>query len=189
MKKIASLFAVVATFWVASPVLKADGSVTSSGTLGVTATVDPCISLTFVSHGSAIALGSSGTSAATLGFGTVGAYIANPTSGVTQALVGGSGYSATAFSLTTSFDVQVLASNTGSVNYSLSAALNTADAVNAWTLNSVALTTTPQQVVATGSYTAVTNLPFVLQIPFTENTGVGSTVSISNQVNFVATAN
>jgi hypothetical protein len=185
VKKIASLFAVVATFWVASPVAKAD-SVTSSGTLGVTATVEPCISLTFVSHSGALALSSgSGTAAATLGFGNISAYGYTPPTGITQALVG-SGASATAFTVTTSFDVLVMEANSTSANYSLTAALNSADTANTWTLNSVALTTSAQQVVATGTYDTTTNLPFVLQVPFTET---GSGLSISNTVNFVATAN
>ena len=47
---------------------------TASGTVAVTATVVGSMSITFVTDGSGITLGGSGTSSATIAFGSVQAY-------------------------------------------------------------------------------------------------------------------
>ena len=96
---------------------------TSSGTLTVTATVQSSISLTFITDTNGVALTGSGTNVATLNFGNVSQYI-SPPSKVTQTIA------ATTFTVSTPFDVSVVKSNLMSANYTLTAEVQTADAVN-----------------------------------------------------------
>src|ERR1051325_11199914 len=100
---------VLAVFLAVASALMADGP-TSSGTLNVTGSVDPTISLTFVSDGSGATLSGDGTATATVPFGTVKAYGYTPANGISQH-VNGSGTSATQFDVSTPFDVLVMKAN------------------------------------------------------------------------------
>jgi hypothetical protein len=134
--------------------------------------------MTFVSDGAGIALGSSGTSAATIAFGSVQAYGGTVPTGVTKTVNG-----TTNWSLSTPIDVVVQVANQTSTNYTLSAGLQTADATNTWQLGATSLTTTPATLTATGAYGS-TAYTFKLTIPFS-----AAAAAISNTINFTATAN
>jgi hypothetical protein len=75
---------------------------TGSGTLGVTATVAGSISLTFVTDASGLAVTGTGTSTASLSFGTVSMYSGIVPANVTKTVNG-----TTSFSLATPFDIRV----------------------------------------------------------------------------------
>jgi hypothetical protein len=160
-----------------APALAVSG--TATGTLGVTATVASSIKMVFNTDAAGVALGGAGTNAATLAFGTVSAYGTIATPNVTRTAT------ATTFTVSSPFDVNVIKANSSSTNYTLTAALASADAVNTWLIGSTTLTTTAQQLTATGAYT--TNVPYTLAltIPFT----VADATVISNTINFVATGN
>jgi hypothetical protein len=152
---------------------------TASGTVGVTATVVSSMSLTFVTDASGITLGGSGTSAATIAFGSVQAYGGSVPTGVTRTVNG-----TTNWKLATPFDVVVAIANQTSANYTLTAQLSSSDAVNTWQLGSTTVTSaSAATLTATGTY-GTTVYTLNLTIPFTEAAG-----AISNTINFVATAN
>jgi hypothetical protein len=151
---------------------------TASGTVAVTATVSSSVSLTFVTDASGIALGGTGTSAATIAFGAVQAYGGSVPANVTKTVNG-----TTSWKLATPFDIVVQVANQTSANYTLTAALNAADAVNTWAVGATLLTTTPASITATGAYGS-TAYTLTLTIPFSAAAG-----AISNTLNFVATAN
>jgi hypothetical protein len=151
----------------------------ASGTVAVTATVGSSVSLTFVSDPSGITLGGTGTSAATIAFGNVQAYGGSVPSNVTKSVNG-----TTNWKLSTPFDVVVQVANQSSSNYTLTAQLNTADGVNTWQIGSTAVTSaSAASLTTTGAY-GTTVYTLNLTIPFSEAAG-----SISNTINFVATAN
>src|ERR1700730_12042229 len=102
---------------------------TGSGTLGVTATVQGSINLTFVTDASGLAVTGTGTSTASLAFGTVSMYGGTVPTNVTKTVTG-----TTSFSLATPFDVRVDLANSASTTYTLTATLMTADAVNVWSI-------------------------------------------------------
>jgi hypothetical protein len=151
----------------------------ATGTVAVTATTVASVSLTFVTDGAGIALGGSGSSAATIAFGSVQAYGGAVPGGVTRTV-----NAPTNWSLATPFDVDVQVANQTSSNYTLTAALQTTDAVNTWLLGATTLTTTAQTLTSTGAYGVTTPYTFKLTIPFSAAAG-----AISNTINFVATAN
>jgi hypothetical protein len=134
--------------------------------------------LTFVTDGSGITLGSSGTSAATMAFGSVQAYGGSLPANVTRVVTGTS-----TWSLSTPFDVVVQVANQTSSNYTLTAALQTADSTNTWSLGATNLTTTAATLTSTGAYGS-TAYTFKLTIPFSAAAG-----AVSNTLNFTATAN
>jgi len=154
---------------------------TSSGTLAVSAELASSINLTFVTDASGVALTGSGTNAATLDFGTVSLYSAPPAH-VTETVQG-----TTSFTLSTPFDISVTKSNVTSANYSLSAVLTTVDSNNAWTIDSLALPTSPTAPVSltvAGVYATNALHTLALVIPDSEGSG-----TITNTVDFLATAN
>lgn len=152
---------------------------TASGTIAVTATVGSSVSLTFVTDASGIALGGTGTSAATIAFGNVQAYGGVVPANVTKTVNG-----TTNWKLSTPFDVVVNVANQTSSNYTLTAQLNTADAVNTWQIGATTITSaSAASLTATGAY-GTTVYTLNLTIPFSEAAG-----AISNTLNFVATAN
>ena len=167
------LVAIAAAF--VSPSAKATSA---TGTVAVTATTVASVSLTFVTDGAGITLGSSGTSAATVAFGSVQAYGGAVPAGVTKTVNG-----TTNWSLSTPVDVVVQVANQTSSNYTLTAAIQTADATNTWALGATALGTAAATLTSTGAYGS-TAYTFKLTIPFTEPAG-----TISNTINFTATAN
>ncbi len=161
-----------------APVLAASG--TATGTLGVTATVAASIKMVFNTDASGVTLGGAGTHAATLAFGTVSAYGTIATPNVTRTAT------ATTFTVSSPFDVNVTKANSASSNYTLTAQLAAADAVNTWTVGGTAVTSaSAASITTTGAY--ATNVPFVLAltVPFT----VADATVISNTINFTATGN
>jgi hypothetical protein len=150
----------------------------ATGTVAVTATTVASVSLTFVTDGAGITLGGTGTSAATIAFGSVQAYGGSVPANVTKTVNG-----IINWSLSTPFDVVVEVANQTSSNYTLTAALQTADATNTWALGATNLSTTAATLTATGAYGS-TAYTFKLTIPFSAAAGV-----ISNTINFTATAN
>jgi hypothetical protein len=156
----------------------ATSATSTTGTVAVTATTSGSISMTFVTDGAGITLGNSGTSAATIAFGTVQAYGGTVPSGVTKTV-----NAPTNWSLSTPFDVEVDLANQTSSNYTLTAALQSSDATNTWQLGSSTLSTTPATLTATGAYGSAA-YTLTLTIPFSAAGG-----AISNTINFTATAN
>ena len=184
MKKSIVFAVTCAVFSLVSPALFADGGPTSSGSIAVSATIDPSISMTFSSDSSGLALSAgAGTSAATMAFGHVAAYGYTPPTGVTQA-VNASGASATAFSVATPFDVLVMEANTTSSGYTLTATLQNADSTNTWSIDGTTVTHAGQTITASGTYDSATSHTLLVSVPFTNVSG-----SISNTINFLATAN
>jgi len=154
---------------------------TATGTLTVTATVNSSISLVFNSDAAGVALSSgAGTNTATLAFGNVSAFGA-VAAGITRTVVPG-----TSFTVSTRVDVQVAKANSASANYTLTAQLGSADAVNNWqvagnTISNAAATT----ITATGAYGSNVAEAIALTVPFTTASGT----NISNTIGFTATAN
>jgi hypothetical protein len=174
-------FSLVALAVVASAGVPARAaSPTATGTLAVTATVAASINMVFDSDASGIPLGSAGTNAATLAFGTVQAYGGSVPVGATRTVNG-----TTSFTYSSPFDVKVIAANSASANYTLAGSLNAADGTNTWKIDAVSLTTSPQTITATGTYGSDQSHTLALTIPFT----VADATVISNTVNFTATAN
>lgn len=150
----------------------------ATGTLTVTATIESSISLTFETDASGVSLTGAGTSAATLAFGTVSAYGTIATANVIRA-VGGSD-----FTVSSPFGVKIVKANSSSANYTLQAALGSADATNTWTVNTTALTTSNQTLGSSFSYGSAVPHTMKLTVPFTASAG-----AVSKSVNFTATSN
>jgi hypothetical protein len=149
-----------------------------AGTVAVTATVTGSMSITFTTDASGITLGGSGTASAIIAFGSVQAYGGSVPTGVTETVTPPN------WTLSTPFDVNVQVANLTSSNYTLTAQLQTSDTTNTWVLNSTTITNgTPATLTSTGTY-GLTAYTLHLTIPFSEAAG-----SISNTLNFVATAN
>lgn len=187
MKKL--LFSTLLSVAMMTTLPNLNAQITSSGAFTVTAMIEPCISLTFSKDASGVALTSgTGTGTAALDFGNIQAYGYTPVTGITQALVG-SGASATAFTVSTPFDVLVMQANTISTSYTLTAALNATDANDTWSVGGHAVpSTTPVQLTALGAYGTATSYAVLLTVPFANNASTGL-LAVSNTVNFVATAN
>ena len=177
MKRYVVLIAMVMLLGIASVA----SAQTANGTLTVTATVNGSIELVFNSDAAGVPLSAgAGTNTATLAFGNISAF-GPVTAGVTRAVVAG-----TSFTVSTPVDVLVTKANSASANYSLTAQLNAADAVNTWavagnTITNAAATT----ITATGAYAANVPEAIAITVPFTTASGT----AISNAINFVATAN
>lgn len=152
---------------------------TASGTVAVTATVAGSMSITFSTDASGITLSGSGTSAATIAFGSVQAYGGSVPSGVTKTV-----NAPTNWTLSTPFDVTVQVANQTSANYTLTAQLQTADATNTWKLGATAITSGSAATLTSSGTYGLTTYTLNLTIPFSEAAG-----AISNTLNFVATAN
>ena len=172
----AKLVVLIAVAALALPMLSA--AQTASGTLTVNATVQSSISMVFNSDAAGVALGSAGTNAATLNFGTISAY------GALSAGVGRV-VGATTFTVSSPFDVQVDKSNSASANYTLTAQLNAADATNTWAVGGNTITNgSATTLTSTGAYGSSAAYTLALTVPLASSAG-----AISNVVNFVATAN
>lgn len=152
---------------------------TANGTLTVTATVQGSINLVFNSDAAGVALTGSGTNAATLAFGNVSAYGAL-SAGVTRVV------NANSFTVSSAVDVNVSKTNSASANYTLTAQLGSADAVNTWQVGGITVTNaSAATVTATGGYASNNNHPVAITIPFTTASGT----NINNTINYTATAN
>jgi hypothetical protein len=149
---------------------------TGSGTLGVTATVQGSINLTFVTDDSGMAVTGTGTSTASLPFGNVSMYSGSVAANVTKVA------HATSFDLSTPFDVKVDLANSASTTYTLTATLNAADAINTWTLGAIDLSAAaPHALTAAGVFG--TAVPYTLKLTVPASATAGS---ISNTINFTA---
>ncbi len=91
-------------FAVSSPAMASNP--TASGTLGVSATVASSISMTFVTDASGVALGGTGTNAATLAFGSIQAYGGVVPTNATRTVNG-----TTSFTYSSPFDINVAEEN------------------------------------------------------------------------------
>jgi len=173
----AKLIILILAAVLAMPILSA--AQTASGTLTVNATLQSSISMVFNSDAAGVALSAgAGTNAATLDFGNISAFGAIG-AGITRT-VGGANYT-----VSTPVDVLVTKSNSASANYTLTAQLNAADAVNSWAVGGSAVTAAcTTGLTLTGAYGSNVAYAVALTVPFTNNAA-----SISNAINFVATAN
>lgn len=151
---------------------------TSSGTLTVTGTVASSISVTFENDGAGVAMTGAGSNTSTLGFGTVSAFGTIATAGVTRTV------GASDFTVSSPFGVKVIKANSSSANYTLAAALGSADATNTWTIDSLDLTTSSQSVGTSYGYGSAVAHTVYLKVPFSASTG-----AISKVLNFTATSN
>jgi hypothetical protein len=155
---------------------------TGSGTLGVTATVVGSINLTFVTDASGLAVTGTGTSIASLPFGTNVRMYQGDTiaTGVTKTVNG-----TTSFSLATPFDVKVDLANSSSATHILTATLATPDATNVWLIGATDISDGgAAQLTATGAYTTAVPYTLHLTIPKTEAAGL-----ITNSIGFTAVGN
>ncbi len=177
MKKVMLLTIFAALMMISSAAV---AQTTASGTLTVTATVTGSIQLVFNSDVAGVPLSSgAGTNTATLPFGNVSAFGALST-GVSRTVA------ANSFTVSSAVDVLVSKTNSASANYKLTALLNSADAVNNWSVGGVGInSTTATQITATGAYGSNVNFPVAITIPFTTASGT----LISNSINYTATAN
>ncbi len=152
-----------------------------SGTMGIAATVQGSILLTFVTDTSGLAVTGTTTSAASLPFGSVQMFGGTVPSNVTKTVNG-----LLSFDLSTPFRVRVDLANSASATYILRALLATADPVNVWTLaaSNISASGTPTDLTATGAYASPTAYTLKIQVPATAAAGL-----ISNSIGFTATAN
>jgi hypothetical protein len=139
------------------------------------------LTLTFSSDPSGIALGGSGTSAASITFGNVQAFGGTVPSGVTEAING-----TTNWTLSTPIDVRVTKTGLGnSANYTMTAQLQTSGLTCTWALGPATLTSAfPAMVTAAGAYGSTTPYTFSLTIPFSASAG-----TVSNTLDIIVTAN
>ena len=115
----------------------------------------------------------------TAAFGTMSAYGGSVPGGVTRTVNG-----TTNWKISTPFDVVIQVANQTSSNYTLTAQLQSSDSTNTWQIGTTTVTSaSAATLTSTGSY-GNTAYTFNLTIPFTESAG-----TISNTINFVATAN
>lgn len=169
--------AMVAAILTAIPAVAAAQD-TATGALTVTATVDSSIALTFENDAAGVALAGAGSSAATMALGTISAYETISTPGVTRSVT------ASDYTVSSLFGVKVVKANSTSSNYTLAAALGSADATNTWKINSTTLTTSNQDLGTTYGYGSAVAHTMSLTIPVTASAG-----AISKVINFTATAN
>ena len=149
---------------------------TGSGTLGVTATVQGSINLTFVTDASGLAVTGTGTSTASLPFGNVSMYSGTVPANVTKTI------GATSFSLSTPFDVRVDLANSASTTYTLTATLAAVDSINTWWLGAIDISAgAPHALTAAGVFGTAVPYTFKLTVPASATAGL-----VSNSINFTA---
>jgi hypothetical protein len=152
-----------------------------SGAIGITATVQGSILLTFVTDTSGLAVTGSTTSSASLPIGSVQMFGGTVPTNVTKTVNG-----LLSFDLVTPFDVRVDLANSASATYILTAVLATPDPINTWTLASsnISASGTPTNLNATGAYATPTSYSLKLHVPALAPGGL-----ITNSIAFTATAN
>ena len=158
----------------------ANAQVVGSGTMGVTATVVGTLNLTFITDEAGMAVTGTGTATASMPFGNVQMFGAATVAGLTQTLNG-----VASFTISTPIDIRADLSNSASANFLLSATLTAPDAVNAWTVGGVNISTGALTTIAAAAAYA-TNTPYVFAITIPANEAAGL---ITNTINFTATAN
>ena len=160
---------------------------TATGVINATLVNKSGISLVFDADAAGVALGGSGSSAASANFGTISAFATPLSAGVTRPSV-----TAANFTVRTVFDVNVIEAGLTSANYTLTASLAAAAPTGfSYKVDTVTLTTTAQTVQTNGTYNADVphNLDLVVS---TANPGAGGPAvgtPISATINFSATAN
>lgn len=153
---------------------------TSTGNLGVTADIEGSINLLFSTATGGFAVTGTGTATASLPFGNVQMYGGTVPTNVVRTLTG-----KTAFTLTTPVNVEVDLANSTSATYGVLVNLTSADAVNTWTFNAIAVTdigATPQVTLA--DYGSAIPYNLAVTIPASNTSG-----TLSNTLIFLATAN
>lgn len=160
---------------------------TASGTINATLIHKTGIALIFDTDPSGVTLGNSGTSAATLNFGTVSAF--GPLSlapSVTRTAV-----TAASYTVRTFFDVQVVLGG-NSPSYTLAAQLAAAAPTGfTYAVDAVTLTTAAQNLTTNGTYNTDVqhslNLTISTAAPGAGGPAVGT--PLTTTINFTATAN
>lgn len=159
---------------------------TASGVINATLVNKNGISLVFDTNPAGVTLGATGTSAATLNFGTVSAF--GPLSaGVTRPTV-----TATNYTVRTIFDVQVQQGGLNSTSYTLSANLAAAAPTGfTYQVDAVTLTTAAQNIQTNGTYgtDVAHNLSLVISTAAPGAGGPAVGAALTTTINFTATAN
>ena len=158
---------------------------TSSGTLNVVLQNGSGLQMVLNSDSSGVTLGNAGTSSATMGFGTVGAYGTLATN-VTRT------NQTNSFTISTFFDANVSESGLSSSGYTLAASLSsTAPAGLTVQIDSVTLSTTSATISTSGAYD--TNVRHTLSVVVsTAASGSGGPTTgaqLTSTINLVATSN
>jgi hypothetical protein len=180
MKNKLILTSVLSAF-VLTGVVNAQPGVVGSATMGVTATLTGSINLILSTATGGMTVTGTGTSTASLPFGTVQMFGGTVPTGVTKTINGGN----VSFTLSTPFNVEADLANTTSDSFSLSVTLSAQDAVNAWTLGGVDISSgTLTLVSATNAYGTGDPFTFTLTIPAGEAPN-----TITNTINLTATSN
>ena len=159
---------------------------TATGVINATLVNKNGIALVFDSDPGGVALGNSGTSAASVNFGNISAFGAL-SAGVTRPSV-----TAANFTVQTIFDVNVTQGGLASANYTLTANLAAAAPTGfTYKIDAVTLTTAAQTIQANGTYNTdvAHNLGLVVltAAPGAGGPAVGSPITAT--INFTATAN
>jgi hypothetical protein len=159
---------------------------TATGTINATLINKSGISLIFDSDPGGVALGNTGTSAASLSFGTISAF--GPLSlGVSRTPpVAGT------FTVSTPFDVQVISGGLTSTSYTLSAQLAaTAPAGFTYAVDAVTLSTTNQNIQTNGTYNTDVLYSLILTVSTAAPGAGGPAVGtpLTTTINFTATSN
>ncbi len=159
---------------------------TATGTINATLINKSGISLVFDTDPGGVGLGNTGSSAASLNFGTVSAF--GPLSpGVTRPTV-----LAGSYTVKTLFDVQVIQGGLVSPSYTLSAQLAAAAPTGfTYAVDAVTLTTAAQNISTTGTYNTDVqhslNLTISTAAPGAGGPAVGT--PLTTTINFTATSN
>ncbi len=159
---------------------------TAQGTINATLINSSGLAISFDSASGGVPLGASGSSAATLNFGTIAAYGAVP-AGVTR-----TGPSGGSFTVSTPFNVKVTMGGLTSANYTLTAQLAAAAPKGlTYKVDSVTLSTGSQTVQSNGMYGSDVGHTLYLQALTAPASGGGPTVgtALTDTINFTATAN
>ena len=138
------------------------------------------LTLIFSTDPGGISLAGSGTSAATVNFGSVQAYGGTVPSGVTKSING------TSWTLSTAVDVQVSVTGCGNcTGYTMTAQLQAADLMHTWQFGGATVTSAfPATVTTAGVFGTKTAYTFALTIPFAAPAG-----AVNNTLDIVVTSN
>jgi hypothetical protein len=159
---------------------------TATGTINAVLVNKSGISLIFDSDPGGVALGNTGSSAASLNFGTISAYGPLAPNVTRPSVLPGS------FVVKTLFDVQVVAGGMNSPSYTLSAQLATAAPTGfTYAVDAVTLTTANQNIQTNGAYNTDVqhsmNLTVSTAAPGAGGPAVGT--ALTTTINFMATSN
>jgi len=162
-------------------------SPTATGVINGTLINKDGIALVFDTDPAGVALGNSGTAAASANFGVVSAFGPIATAGVTRPSV-----TAANFTVRTIFDVQVTQGGLNTTTYTLAANLAAAAPTGfTYKVDTVTLTTTAQTIQNNGAYSADVphNLDLIISTAAPGAGGPAVNTPITTTINFTATAN